>query len=85
MNQIRNIQKRIWKHLDIVNKLKEYFSEGEELISASLRYLFTNNENLITLFGAKNSAQVAINVKAGDRLLTEDENKIIQKKLIAKV
>ncbi len=70
----------IEQHLDIVNKLKEYFSEGEELISASLRYLFTNNENLITLFGAKNSAQVATNVKAGDRLLTEDENKIIQKR-----
>jgi aryl-alcohol dehydrogenase-like predicted oxidoreductase len=44
-----------------------------------LRYLFTKNDNLITLFGAKKSAQVAMNVKAGERLLTDEENEIIKK------
>ena len=69
---------RVETHLDKVDKLKEHFSEGEKIISTSLRYLFTNNENLITLFGAKDSAQVAMNVKAGERLLTDEENQIIK-------
>ena len=69
----------IEEHLDKVDKLKEHFAQGEELISTSLRYLFTNNDNLITLFGAKDSAQVAMNVKAGERLLTDKENEIIKK------
>ncbi len=68
----------IEEHLDKVDKLKEHFAQGEELISTSLRYLFTNNDNLITLFGAKDSAQVAMNVKAGERLLTDKENEIIK-------
>ncbi len=68
---------KVEQHLDKVNRLKKHFPENENLILASLRYLFTNNENLITLFGAKDSTQVAMNAKAGERFLTDEENKII--------
>ncbi len=65
-------------YLNIVDELKKDFKTVEEMVSASLRYPFSNNENLVTLFGAKNPQQVQMNIIAGDRLLTSKENEIIK-------
>ncbi len=69
----------IEKHLDIVEALKEYYPEREDLIAASLRYVASNPAAPVALFGAKDSAQVLMNLKAGDRLLTEEETQTIRK------
>ncbi len=69
---------KIEEHLEFVDKLKKHFPEGDGIISAALRYLFTKNENMVTLFGAKDKNQVLMNVKAGERFLDSEEIKQIE-------
>ncbi len=68
----------IEKQLATVSALKEAFGSNEALISASLRYLFSRNENMTVLFGAKDADQVAMNLKAGDCSLTLEEREKVE-------
>ncbi|MBW4661785.1 MAG: aldo/keto reductase [Drouetiella hepatica Uher 2000/2452] len=56
-----------------VDRLKTYLHPGEEMVTAALRFAISHPIQPVAIPGAKSPEQVAINAKAGDRLLTTVE------------
>jgi len=74
---------RFEAQIDAVDRLKTKFGSGESLISTALRYVASNPAAPVALFGAKDPAQVLMNLNAGSRLLTNEEIQTIRKLILA--
>jgi aryl-alcohol dehydrogenase-like predicted oxidoreductase len=56
-----------------VEKLKEKFEPGEEMVSAALRYVISHPADPVAIPGAKSPEQAAMNAAVGDKLFSAEE------------
>ncbi len=64
-----------------VERLKERFEPGQEMVTAALRYVISHPADPVAIPGAKSPEQAAMNAAAGDRLFSPDELADIRKLL----
>ena len=56
-----------------VEKLKKVLKPGQEMVTAVLRYVFSNPADPVAIPGAKSPEQAAMNAAAGEAIFSEDE------------
>jgi aryl-alcohol dehydrogenase-like predicted oxidoreductase len=56
-----------------VEKLKEKFEAGEEMVTAALRYVISHPADPVAIPGAKSPKQAAMNATAGDKSFSAEE------------
>ncbi len=56
-----------------VERLRERFESGQEMVTAALRYVISHPASPIAIPGAKSPEQAAMNAAAGDRLFLKEE------------
>jgi aryl-alcohol dehydrogenase-like predicted oxidoreductase len=72
-------QQKFQSEAGVVEKLKSTLRPGEEMITAALRFVLSHPVQPVAIPGAKSPEQMAMNAKAGDRVLSDEEkNKLIK-------
>jgi myo-inositol catabolism protein IolS len=56
-----------------VERLKDRFAPGEEMVTAALRYTISHSAHPVAIPGAKSPEQAAMNAAAGDRAFSSEE------------
>lgn len=56
-----------------VEKLKEKFAPGAEMVNAALRYVISHSADPVAIPGAKSPEQAAMNAAVGDKLFSAEE------------
>jgi myo-inositol catabolism protein IolS len=64
-----------------VERLKERFAPGDEMVTAALRYVISHPADPVAIPGAKSPEQAAMNAAAGDRAFSSEELSEIQARL----
>ena len=72
-NQGAHARTQLEDGLAVVEKLKSIVQPGEEMVTTALRYTISHPVAPVAIPGAKSADQVAINARAGERLLTTEE------------
>ncbi len=67
--------------VDRVERLKDRFEPGNEMVTAALRYVISHPANPVAIPGAKSPEQAAMNAAAGDRTFSAEEISEIQAQL----
>jgi aryl-alcohol dehydrogenase-like predicted oxidoreductase len=72
-------QQKFQSDIAVVEKLKSTLKPGEEMITAALRFVLSHPVQPVAIPGAKSPEQMAMNAKAGSRVLSDGErNKLIK-------
>lgn len=66
-------QKKLASDLARVERLKTAFQPGEEMVTAALRFAISHPTQPVAIPGAKSPEQAAMNARAGNQLLSDEE------------
>ena len=72
-NQGQSQRKQFERLLAKVEKIKAAAAAGEEMVTAALRFVISHPAKPVAIPGAKSPEQAAMNARAGDRELSEEE------------